>query len=101
VISELEATVAKFVVELVYGEDRDRRLEVRPAHREYSKELAARGVLLAGGPYADERGAMLVYEAADADELQRVLDADPYTEAGVIAETSVREWNAVTGQWVE
>lgn len=93
--------MAKFVVELVYGEDRDRRLEVRPEHREYSKELAGRGVLLAGGPYADERGALLVYRAADADELQRVLDADPYTEAGVIAETTIREWDVVSGAWIQ
>jgi uncharacterized protein len=92
--------MAKFVVELVYGEDREHRLEVRPAHREYSKELAERGILLVGGPYADEKGALIIYEAADADELQRVLDDDPYTKAGVIAETTIREWNPVTGAWI-
>lgn len=92
--------MAKFVVELVYGQDTDKRLEVRPAHREYSAKLAGQGALLAGGPYEDQRGAMLIYEAADQDELQRILDADPYTEAGVIAETAVREWNAVTGSWL-
>ncbi|GAA2815431.1 YciI family protein [Saccharopolyspora taberi] len=92
--------MAKFVVELVYGADRDHRLEVRPAHREYSKGLGERGVLLAGGPYADDLGALLIYEVADADELREVLAADPYTEAGVIAETRIREWNAVTGSWV-
>lgn len=92
--------MAKFVVELEYGADTDRRLEVRPAHREYSKTLADKGVLLAGGPYEDGAGAMLVYEVADAAELRGVLDADPYTEAGVIASTTVREWNAVTGSWV-
>lgn len=92
--------MATFVVELVYGPDTDRRLEVRPAHREYSRKLAEEGALLAGGPYADEKGAMIVYAAADRDELQRILDADPYAEAGVIAETTVREWHVVTGSWV-
>ncbi|PKW13257.1 YciI family protein [Saccharopolyspora spinosa] len=91
--------MAKFVVDLVYGEDEERRLGVRPAHREYCRELADRGVLLAGGPFADNLGAQLIYEAADADELQKVLDADPYTEAGVIAKTTVREWNLLTGAW--
>ncbi|MGW3469256.1 YciI family protein [Saccharopolyspora sp. NPDC000995] len=91
--------MAKFVVDLVYGEDEQRRLEVRPAHREYCRELADRGVLLAGGPFADNLGAQLIYEVADADELQKVLDADPYTEAGVIAKTTVREWNLLTGAW--
>jgi uncharacterized protein len=91
--------MARFVVELVYGEDRDHRLQVRPAHREYCKQLGAEGKLLVGGPYVDERGAMLIYDVADADELRKVLDADPYTEAGVIAETTIREWTPVTGAW--
>ncbi|MGI8308976.1 YciI family protein [Saccharopolyspora hattusasensis] len=91
--------MSKFVVDLVYGEDEERRLEVRPAHREYCRELADRGVLLAGGPFADKLGAQLIYEAADADEVQKVLDADPYTEAGVIAKTTVREWNLLSGAW--
>ena len=92
--------MASFVVELVYGENRDYRMEVRPAHREYMKELQSRGILRAAGPYTDDRGAMLIYDVADADELGRILDADPYTEAGVIAETSIREWNPLTGTWV-
>ncbi|GAA4865770.1 MULTISPECIES: YciI family protein [Saccharopolyspora] len=92
--------MAKFVVELVYGEQEERRLEVRPAHREYSRELAEQGVLLAGGPFEDQRGALIVYEAADADAVQRILDDDPYTRAGVIASTSIREWNTVTGSWL-
>ncbi len=92
--------MASFVVELVYEENRDYRMEVRPAHREYLKELQSRGILLAAGPYADDGGALLVYEAADADELGRILDADPYTEAGVVAETKIREWKPLTGTWV-
>ncbi len=92
--------MAKFVVELVYGDDTDHRLEVRPAHREYCRQLAERGTLLAAGPYTDNEGALLVYEAADLEELNQVLAADPYTEADVIAKTTVREWNAVTGCWL-
>lgn len=92
--------MARFVVELVYNDNHDRRMEVRPAHREYSKALADRGVLLAAGPYTDGRGAMLIYEVADAAELHEVLTADPYAEAEVVAETSVREWDAVTGSWL-
>jgi len=92
--------MATFVVELVYGDDEERRLAVRPAHREYSKQLADRGILLAGGPYADGAGAQIIYEAADAEELQGYLDADPYAKEGVLASTTVREWNTVTGAWL-
>ncbi|MCI2419623.1 YciI family protein [Saccharopolyspora sp. K220] len=92
--------MAMFVVELVYGADEELRLRVRPAHREYCRGLAERGVLLAGGPFADQLGAQLVYAVADADELREILDADPYTEAGVIAKTTIREWQLVTGAWL-
>ncbi|RKT84665.1 hypothetical protein SAMN05421805_12332 [Saccharopolyspora antimicrobica] len=92
--------MARFVVDLVYGEDQERRLQVRPAHRDYCRELADRGVLLAGGPFTDGAGAQIVYEVADRDELRAVLDADPYTEAGVIARTSVREWDVLIGAWL-
>lgn len=92
--------MAKFVVELVYGADEEHRLAVRPAHREYSKSLADKGILLAGGPYADGRGAQIIYEAADGAEVQALLDEDPYLKEGVLASATIREWNAVTGSWV-
>lgn len=93
--------MATFVVQLVFGDDREHLQQVRPQHREYCRELGERGVLLAGGPYVDGDGAILVYETADADELQRVLAADPYAEAGVIASADVREWTPRTGAWVQ
>jgi uncharacterized protein YciI len=92
--------MARFAVELVYGENRDERLAVRPKHREYLSSLAERGVLLASGPYADDTGALLVYEAADEAELKSVIAADPYTSAHVIAETRVHEWKTLLGTWV-
>jgi uncharacterized protein len=92
--------MARFVVDLVYGEDEERRLEVRPAHREYCRELAGSGVLLAAGPFTDNLGAQVIYEVADADELQKIIDADPYAEAGVLAKTTIREWNPVIGAWL-
>lgn len=92
--------MARFVVELVYGPDEDKRLEVRPEHREYSRGLAERGTLLAGGPYTDGKGAQIIYETADETELQDVLAADPYTKAGVIASTTIRQWEVVTGAWL-
>ncbi|GGM47204.1 hypothetical protein GCM10012275_17870 [Longimycelium tulufanense] len=90
--------MTRFVVELAYG-GRERLLAVRPAHREYCRQLAERGILLAAGPWADDTGSMLVYQVADADELRQVIDADPYTKAGVIERTTVREWKPLLGTW--
>lgn len=92
--------MARFAVELVFGDNRDERLAVRPAHREYVATLVERGVVLAAGPYADETGALLVYEVADEAELREVLAADPYTPADVIKETRVHEWQLLMGAWL-
>ncbi|NUT48746.1 MAG: hypothetical protein HOV94_15780 [Saccharothrix sp.] len=92
--------MARFAVELVFKDNQDERLAVRPAHREYLATLVERGVLLVSGPYADQTGALLVYEVADEAELREVLAADPYTPAGVVAETRVHEWQALMGVWL-
>jgi uncharacterized protein len=92
--------MARFAVELVYGDNTEERLAVRPAHREYLATLVERGVLLVSGPYADQTGALLVYEVADEAELREVIAADPYTHAGVAKETRVHEWQTVMGVWL-
>lgn len=91
--------MATFAVELEYG-DRDLLQRIRPTHREYLRELEQRGVLLAAGPYADDKAGLLIYSVADEDELRKVLDADPYTQHGVVARTTIREWNTVLGTWL-
>jgi uncharacterized protein len=92
--------MAKFAVQYVYGPDRDRLAEVRPKHRDYLDALVEKGVLLLSGPYADTVGALLIFETADEAELRGILAADPYAGAQVLAETSVREWNAIKGTLV-
>ncbi|WP_309109830.1 YciI family protein [Actinosynnema sp. CA-248983] len=92
--------MARYAVELVFGEDQEARLAVRPAHREYLATLVEQGKLLVSGPYADQSGAILVYEVADEAELKSVLAADPYTPAGVVAETRVHEWLPLMGTWL-
>ncbi|GAB2997149.1 YciI family protein [Saccharothrix stipae] len=92
--------MARFAVELEFGDNQDERMAVRPAHREYLATLVERGALLVSGPYADQSGALLVYEVADEAELREVLAADPYTRAGVVAGTRVHEWQTLTGVWV-
>jgi uncharacterized protein YciI len=88
-----------FIVELVYDIDRDKRLVVRPAHREYLGKLAADGALLVAGPWVNDTGAILIFDVADRAELNRILDADPYTSAQVVAETRIREWTPIIGAW--
>ena len=80
---------------LEFTEDEELRLQTRPTHREYLRSLFDAGKLAMSGPWADDTGAMLIYEAEDMAEAERMLDADPYREAGVIADARIKEWRVV------
>lgn len=72
------------------------RLQVRPTHREYLQRLLDEGKLFASGPWQDDSGALIIYEAADEAEARALLDADPYSKtAGVIKEVQIKAWNRV------
>ncbi len=79
------------------------RDEVRPAHRAYLAELHRAGVLVASGPFTDDGapGARLLVRGADAADVHRVPDADPFWVEGLVAERSVRPWQLVLRSWEE
>ncbi|MET9799317.1 YciI family protein [Streptomyces sp. NPDC006368] len=92
--------MAKFVVEFEYNVDRAGRQGLHPAHAENLYRLADSGVLLLGGPLVGENAGLLLYEAADRDELQRILDDEPYVKGGIVASTRIREWEPGKGSWI-
>jgi uncharacterized protein YciI len=53
----------KFVNYTKYIPDQDKIAALRPAHREYAKDLMAREKLAAAGPFTDGSGALFIYEA--------------------------------------
>lgn len=81
-----------FVVEISFDSD-PRRLEARPAHRERLKELRERGVLVMAGPWADDTGALLVFDVESEAEVADVLKADPYYALPGVTVRSTRQWN--------
>ncbi|WP_078968602.1 MULTISPECIES: LuxR C-terminal-related transcriptional regulator [unclassified Streptomyces] len=86
-----------FVVELVFRGEGTDRPGLAEAHRAYWRRMAARGLLLGGGPWRDGAGELLLCEAPDRRTLLRVLHADPYARAKVVGKPRIREWNAVMG----
>jgi len=90
-----EGEMALFAVTLAFSEDAARRGEVRPTHRAYLAELLQQGKLQQSGPFTDDTGALLIYDAADIAEVQEILSNDPYTPAGIIAGATIKEWNVV------
>jgi uncharacterized protein YciI len=83
--------MAIFIVQLRFTNN-ERRLRVRPKHREYLASLHAAGKLVTAGPWADETGALLVYDVADEAELRQLLADDPYTPEDVYEIDELREW---------
>ena len=86
---------AMYAVQLAFSDD-TARLALRPAHRENLARLAADGRLLGAGPWSDDSGALLVFVVDSREELDAILEADPYYSAGGVTVTSVEEWNLVT-----
>lgn len=84
-----------FVALLDFTDDAELRLQTRPAHREYLRSLLDQGKLRMSGPWADDTGACLVYNAESGAEAQALLDADPYRAAGVLTDARIREWKIV------
>lgn len=90
-----------FTVETTYVSDRERLAATRPRHRDYLRGLAEQGKVLAGGPWADDSAGFAVYRVEDAAELDRLLEADPYTIDGIAAHRVVHEWKITLGSWAQ
>ena len=88
-----------YAVRYTYDERSDVRDAVRPEHRAYLARLRAEGALHVSGPFVGgEPGAMLIFEAPDAERLAELLAADPFAREGLVAHTDVREWSVVVGE---
>ena len=73
--------------------------EHRPAHRDHLRSLYEQGLLVVSGPLAEGGGpgALLIFDVADAAEVAALLDKDPFTILGLIAEREIRRWNPAFG----
>jgi uncharacterized protein YciI len=85
-----------FVVELAFDDSSD-RLAARPAHRQRLQALHDDGVVVMAGPFADESGALLVFDVSDAEELTRLIDADPYFRTAGVTVVRRQEWSPFLG----
>ncbi|MUN54995.1 hypothetical protein GMA10_07185 [Kocuria koreensis] len=90
--------MAHFVVHYSYG-PADQQAAHRGEHREYLGTLLEQGHLLASGPYTDDgaEGALLIFSAETADDVESLLAKDPMVVHGVVTAHEVRAWNPVLG----
>jgi uncharacterized protein YciI len=88
-------SMAFFLVEVKYTDDRDKLMEVRPKHREFLKGLLDQGKLLHAGPLEGDLGGLSIYDVADRAEAEAIFATDPYSVNKVAVESSIREWTIV------
>ena len=85
----------KFAAVIEYIQDKAKIAEVRPVHRQYLLSLKEKGHIAATGPFLDDYGALIIYEAATKEEAEALLKADPFNQAGVFVSYVMRPWNPV------
>lgn len=84
-----------FAALIDYTSDSSKIAATRPSHREYLKGLLDSGRLAISGPFTDDKGGLLVYEADSAEEAEKLIQADPFTQAGVFLSWTIRPWKVV------
>jgi hypothetical protein len=87
----------KFAAIIEYGPDLSKIHEIRPTHRLYLGELLKSGKLAISGPFVDDSGALIVYEADSQEEAEALIANDPFSKVGVFAQWRIKPWNVVMG----
>jgi uncharacterized protein YciI len=87
----------KFAAVIEYIQDAEKVEKIRPQHRQYLGDLLARGNMFATGPFEDGYGALIVYEAENAEKAEALLKGDPFHVAGVFVRWTIRPWKVVMG----
>jgi uncharacterized protein len=85
----------KFAAIIEYTTDKARIAEFRPAHRQYLTQLRESGQLAASGPFTDDSGALIIYEADSRAAAEALLRGDPFNLNGIFISHQIRPWNPV------
>lgn len=72
----------------------DLRLKMRPDHLAYLASLGPK--MKTAGPFLDDTGSpsgsLVIIEAADRSEAEKMAAADPYAMAGLFASVEIKAW---------
>jgi len=87
----------KFAAVIEYTPDKTKISQFRPPHREYLMGLRKAGKAAMAGPFTDDSGGLLIYEAESKEEVEQMIRADPFGQGGVFVSWTIRPWNLL---WV-
>jgi uncharacterized protein YciI len=85
----------KYAAVIEYIQDKEKINAIRPVHRQYLMSLKEKGQLAASGPFTDDYGALIVYEAATREDAETLLKGDPFHQGGIFVKWVIRPWNTV------
>jgi uncharacterized protein YciI len=81
------------------GDYVSRRAPVREAHIDRLHRLRAAGILVAGGPTPDGRGADLFYRVPHREALRPIVEEDPYHRVGAWTGYVPRDFETFVDPW--
>ena len=85
----------KFAAVIEYVQDKAKVQQHRPVHRQYLTGLREKGQLVVAGPFTDDSGGLIVYEAPSREEAEKLILADPFHQHGIFLRYQLRPWNPV------
>jgi uncharacterized protein YciI len=85
----------KYAAIAAYTSDAFTIAKARPAHREYLTGLIQQGKLVISGPFSDDSGGLLVYEAETVEQVEKLIAEDPFAKQGVFISWEIRPWNVI------
>ncbi|MDT0350495.1 YciI family protein [Pseudonocardia charpentierae] len=88
-----------FAVIYRYVDDTATLDEHRPRHRDHLRSLHEAGHLVISGPLAEGGGpgALLIFRADAAEQVEEWLENDPFRVLELIVEREIRAWNPAFG----
>ena len=91
-----------YVVTYEHPDEEGWRQHVLP-HVGWLQDRLADRSLIASGPFKDDasKAALLIMSAPDKDALARLIESDPFSTGGLIANMTVREWDPIFGAFNE
>jgi len=85
----------KYAAIAKYTPDASVIAKARPAHRQYLTGLVEQGKLVISGPFANDVGGLLVYEAETLEQVEAMVREDPFAKQGVFTSWEIRPWNVI------
>jgi len=85
----------KFAAIIEYTQDKEKVTHGRPSHRQYLTKLKDLGQMVLCGPFTDDSGALIVYEAETPEAAEALITGDPFHAHGVFLNWKLRPWNIV------